>query len=161
MIPAITKLVKTLVERLGGLGELLRIFKENRQNMLRESLRTYLARFGMDQSLFPCTGDHMLKNVFTAPATPLNLEHLNGVVSEQPPAGESGLIDPDRTSGDYFQVGIDVRLTRANYRTGRLEISGYLSQTGFIDRYHLQESWVCQRTACIYHQQHRPHGAKR
>jgi hypothetical protein len=30
----------------------------------------------------------------------------------------------------------------------------------FRDRDHLQESWACQRTARIYHQQHCPHGAK-
>jgi hypothetical protein len=44
---------------------------------------------------------------------------------------------------DYYQAGIDVRLTRANYRTGRLEISGYLSPTDFI-RWLERQAWRLQ-----------------
>jgi hypothetical protein len=42
------------------------------------------------------------------------------------------LLPPGRTLRDYAQAGIDVRLTRANYRTGRLEISAYLSPEDFV-----------------------------
>jgi hypothetical protein len=44
---------------------------------------------------------------------------------------------------DYYQAGIDVRLTRANYRTGRLEISSYLSQVDFI-RWLERQAWRLQ-----------------
>ncbi len=143
VISAAAKLLKELVERLGGLGELLRIFKDHRKDMLREALRTYLARFGMDRSVVPDEDDRKLKDAFTAPVTPLKLEHLTGDVYEVPPDGESGLVDPERTMRDYYQAGIDVRLTRANYRTGRLEISGYLSQPDFI-RWLDRQAWRLQ-----------------
>ncbi len=42
------------------------------------------------------------------------------------------LLPPGRTLRDYAQAGIDVRLTRANYRTGRLELSAYLSAADFV-----------------------------
>lgn len=137
------KLVKELIERLGGLGELYRIFKDHRQDMFREALRTYLARFNMDRSLVPGTDDQKLKDAFTAPVTPLTIEHLTGDVVDTPPSGESGLIDPERSMKDYYQAGVDVRLTRANYRTGRLEISGYLSSRDFI-RWLERQAWRLQ-----------------
>lgn len=143
VVEAGIKLVKELVERLGGAGELLRIYKEHRQDPVREALRTYLARFDMDRSIVPDEDDQKLKDVFTAPVTPLKPEHLTGNVAETPPEGESGLVDPDRTMRDYYQAGIDVRLTRANYRTGRLEISGYLSQADFI-RWLDRQAWRLQ-----------------
>jgi hypothetical protein len=137
------KLVKELIERLGGLGELYRIFKDHRQDMFREAIRTYLARFNMDRSLVPGTDDQKLKDAFTAPVTPLTIEHLTGDVVDTPPSGESGLIDPERSMKDYYQAGVDVRLTRANYRTGRLEISGYLSSRDFI-RWLERQAWRLQ-----------------
>ncbi|MCK4900785.1 MAG: hypothetical protein KAS38_18540, partial [Anaerolineales bacterium] len=143
VVEAGIKLIKELVERLGGAGELLRIYKEHRQDPVREALRTYLARFDMDRSIVPDEDDQKLKDVFTAPVTPLKPEHLTGDVAETPPEGESGLVDPDRTMRDYYQAGIDVRLTRANYRTGRLEISGYLSQADFI-RWLDRQAWRLQ-----------------
>jgi predicted acylesterase/phospholipase RssA len=137
------KLVKELIERLGGLGELLRIIRDHRQEILREALRTYLERFGMDQSLVPGKDDRKLKDAFTAPVTPLTSDHLVGEVVDTPAEDESGLINPERSMGDYYQAGIDVRLTRANYRTGRLEISGYLSPTDFI-RWLERQAWRLQ-----------------
>jgi hypothetical protein len=145
VISAGAKLFKELIERLGGLGELLRIYKDHRQEMFREALRTYLARFGMDRSLVPGQDDRKLKDAFTAPVTPLTIDHLIGDVADTPAEGESGLIDPQRTMRDYYQAGIDVRLTRANYRTGRLEISGYLSPTDFI-RWLERQAWRLQST---------------
>jgi hypothetical protein len=143
VVSAGIKLIKELVERLGGAGELLRIAKEHRQDLLREALRTYLARFEMDRSIVTYEEDQKLKDVFTAPVTPLKIEHLSGEVAEEPAEGESGLIDPERSMKDYYQAGIDVRLTRANYRTGRLEISSYLSQVDFI-RWLDRQAWRLQ-----------------
>lgn len=143
VISAGGKLGKELVERLGGLGELLRLYKDHRQEMPREALRTYLARFGMDKSLVPGKDDQKLKDAFTAPVTPLTIDHLTGDVEDKPAKGENGLIDPQRSMKDYYQAGIDVRLTRANYRTGRLEISGYLSPPDFI-RWLERQAWRLQ-----------------
>jgi hypothetical protein len=143
VIVAVTELVKEVIERLGGAGELLRIFMNHRQDLLGEALRTYLARFGMDNSIVPAEDDRKLKDAFTAPITPLNIEHLIGDVVEIPPQGESSLVDPDRMMRDYHQAGIDVRLTRANYRTGMLEESGYLSQPDFI-RWLERNAWRLQ-----------------
>jgi len=56
-----------------------------------------------------------------------------------PPIGVR-LIQGDRTMKDYWDAGIDVRLTRANYRTGRLEISGYLSVEDF-RKYMKKQAW--------------------
>ena len=64
------KLIKDLVERLGRAGELLRIYKEHRQELLRETLRTYFTRFDMQHSIFPDENDKKIKNVFSAPVTP-------------------------------------------------------------------------------------------
>ena len=47
---------------------------------------------------------------------------------------------PDRTLGDYFQKGIAVRVTRANYRTGRLEISAYVPLEAFV-RFMEKQAW--------------------
>lgn len=47
-------------------------------------------------------------------------DHLNRAPSQ--------LIDLNRTLNDYKKIGLDVRFTRANYRTGKLEISGCFSR---------------------------------
>ena len=136
-------LVAELVERLGGPKELLRIVFNNNGDLKREALRTYLARFDMDRSIVPDKDDQKLKDVFTGPVTPLREAHLSGDVTETPPEGESGLVDPDRTMRDYYEAEIDVRLTRANFRTGRLEISSYFSQADFI-RWLERQAWRLQ-----------------
>jgi hypothetical protein len=41
------------------------------------------------------------------------------------------LVDPDRTLKDFEDEKIGVRVTRANYRTGRLEVSAYISLQQF------------------------------
>ena len=132
VITAVIQLIRELRERLGNAGQVFRIIKDHRDNLLGEAVRTYLERFGIAHSLVPDSDDLKLKNLFTAPVTPLKPEHLSGSVIETAPEGESGLIDEQRTMKDYMQMGIDVRLTRANYRTGRLEISNYLSMENFI-----------------------------
>ena len=132
--PALVKLGKELTERLGGAGELLHILKHYREAPFQKAVRTYLARFDMESSLVPPKDDGKLTSVFTEPVAPLRIEHLQGKgLKEVEDGGEKlALVRPGRTLRDYAQAGIDVRLTRANYRTGRLEISAYLSTKDFV-----------------------------
>ena len=144
--PAVLRLVGELVERLGGAGELLRIFKDHRQTLVQEAIRTYLARFGMVNSLIPPGEDGKIKEIFTQPVSPLRPEHLMGDGSA---SGETGakifsLLDPERTLRDYARLGIEVRLTRANYRTGRLEISAYVTLENFV-RFMQKQAWRLQK----------------
>ena len=143
--PALISLISQLAGRLGGAGQLLRIFKDHRQGLVKEALRTFLHRFDMDKSLVPPSDDQKLKTVFTEPVTPLRPEHLQG--KDMTDASSSGealrLVDPNRTLREYAEMGIDVRLTRANYRTGRLEISSYLSERDFM-AYLERQAWRLQ-----------------
>jgi len=132
--PALVKLGAELTERLGGAGKLLDILKHGRAAPFESAMRTYLARFGMERSLIPAQEDSRLASIFTDPIAPLNHQHLQGDrLSATADEGEKvGLVQPGRTLRDYYQAGIDVRLTRANYRTGRLEVSAYLSAEDFV-----------------------------
>jgi hypothetical protein len=144
--PAILKLGKGLVERLGGGADLLRIIKHHRTAPFQEVVRTYLRKFGLERSLVPPADDRKIKDVFVEPVTPLRNEHLSGSVLQAEDEGVAaiGLVDPTRTLGDYAREGIDVRVTRANYRTGRLEVSAYLSNEDFV-RYMKKQAWRLQR----------------
>jgi hypothetical protein len=135
-----------LVERLGSVGDLLRIIKHHRAAPFEESVRTYLRRFDLERSLVPPADDRKIKDVFVEPVTPLRGAHLSGSVIQAGDEGlkKIGLVDPTRTLKDYAQEGIDVRVTRANYRTGRLEISAYLSNEDFV-RYMQRQAWRLQR----------------
>lgn len=132
--PALVKLGKELTERLGGAGELLNILKHGRAALFESAVRTYLARFGMERSLVPAGEDTRLTSVFTQPVAPLRHAHLQGdrLMKAGDGVDQAGLIRPGRTLREYAQAGIDVRLTRANYRTGRLEVSAYLSTADFV-----------------------------
>ncbi len=127
-------LAKELVERVGGGGVLLQLLKDHRLSFFREAARTYLARFKMDHSLIPPFDDHKLRDVFTQPVSPLCEEHLsNGMDADVDAQGARLiLVDPDRTLRDYGEKDIAVRLTRANYRTGRLEISAWVTMQDFV-----------------------------
>jgi len=140
--PALAKLLSELVERLGGAGQLLRIFKDHRDEFARQALITYLKRFKLERSLVPPGDDQNLRSIFTEPVTPLRLEHLSqGIAKEMdPPEMGNRLVFPERTMREYHEAGIYVRLTRANYRTGRLEMSMYLSNEDFI-RYLENQAW--------------------
>lgn len=139
-------MVRELAERLGGFGAVLRIFKEHRQSPVLEAIRTYLDRFGMAHSLIPPGEDSKLKDIFTQPVSPLRLEHLVGQMSapDEPGVKKYSLVDPDRSLRDYASQGIEVRLTRANYRTGRLEISAYVTAGDFL-RFMKKQAWRLQK----------------
>jgi len=130
--PHALRLLTELGERLGP-TEVLRIFKHHRKEWLREALRTYFARFSLERSLVPDGEDNRIKEVFTTPISPLKREHLTGTLESPNEAGTPlyKLVDPERTLRDYARMGINVRLTRANYRTGRLEISAYVPTEEF------------------------------
>lgn len=128
--PALARLGRELVERLGGAGKLLDIVKHHRHEPFQRAVRAYLARFDLERSLVPPQDDGRLASVFTDSITPLRLEDLRG---QKAGAGVEPitLLPPGRTLRDYAQAGIDVRLTRANYRTGRLELSAYVPAAHF------------------------------
>ena len=129
--PALARLGRELAERLGGAGNLLDIVKHHRQAPVQRAVRTYLARFDLERSLVPPQDDGRLAAVFSDPITPLRLEDLRGQKAESG-VEPITLLPPGRTLRDYAQAGIDVRLTRANYRTGRLEVSAYVSTVDFV-----------------------------
>ncbi|MFW6063386.1 MAG: patatin-like phospholipase family protein [Chloroflexota bacterium] len=127
--PHFLRLGRELVERLGDGRELFNVFKREQHGPVEAMLRAYLSRFGIEQSLVPAT-PNTLRDYFTTPQPPLTLEHLNG---DRPTLGNAQtLIEAQRTFREYWEEGIDVRLTRANYRTGRLELSAYTPIDDFI-----------------------------
>ncbi len=130
--PHLLHLGSELVERLGT-AEVLRLLKHHRKDWLREALRAYFARFGLETSLVPDKEEYKIKDVFTSETSPLRAEHLSadpGFVDEKD-TPLYRLVDPARTLRDYAEEGIHVRLTRANFRTGRLEISSYVTLQEF------------------------------
>jgi predicted acylesterase/phospholipase RssA len=144
--PALVQLGMELTERLGGAGKLLDILKYGRKAPFESAMRTYLARFDMDRSLIPAEGDSRLTSLFTDAIAPLNQQHIQGErLSVAADEGEKvSLVQPGRTLRDYTKAGIDVRLTRANYRTGRLEVSAYLSAEDFV-RYMQRQAFRLER----------------
>jgi len=152
--PAVSRMVGQLLQRLGngrrleGARQLLRVWKDHKQGMLREILRSYLSGFGLEFSLIPSTRagqkgeDGKIESMFTRKVAPLQAQHLSSSITDSTasPGLEDNLVDPSRSFKDFLEKGIDVRLTRANYRTGRLEISAYLSDADFL-RYLEKQSW--------------------
>lgn len=140
--PAISKLILELGERLGGIGAALNLIKFNREAIFNAAIRAYLARFGVVVSLAPPEDDKNLRGVFTEPIKPLSTKDLLGPITRASALSNQGIgiVDPKRTMRDYAEAGIDVRVTRANYRTGRLEISTYLSPGDFV-RYLERQAW--------------------
>jgi predicted acylesterase/phospholipase RssA len=140
--PSLIRIGNELIERLGGIGQLLRVLKDGRASPVRYALVTYLARFGMAHSLIPVADEGKLSDIFTRPISALRREHLTGPVSSADPPGTPTyiLIDPDRTLRDFSRQQIAVRLTRANYRTGRLEISAWVTVENFV-RFLQRQAW--------------------
>jgi hypothetical protein len=152
--PAISRLFGQLLQRLGGgsqvegVRQFLRIWKDHRQNMLREILRTYLQNFRLEYAIIPSARDgqpgedQKLEAMFTRLVSPLQEQHLSGPIMDEVDGAlpMDRLLDPTRSLKDFQEKGIDVRLTRANYRTGRLEVSAYLSAEDFL-RYMEKQAW--------------------
>jgi predicted acylesterase/phospholipase RssA len=145
--PAVLKLGSELKERIGGAGHLLRIFKNHRSDFVEHAVRAYLSRFDMEKSLIPPEDDSKLSSIFTELIEPLKVEYLKSGAQKTPAQGldKVALVAPGRTLKDYANAGIDVRLTRANYRTGRLEISMYLTAGNFI-QYLQKHAFRLERT---------------
>jgi len=153
---AVARMIGKLLQLLGsghrleGIRQLLRILKEKRgtKAIFREILRTYLGTLNLEHSIIPSAQDGKpgedtkIENMFTRTVTPLKSEQLIIPIIKQVDDSDTrdGLIDPERTLKEYLDKGIDVRLTRANYRTGRLEISAYLSNENFL-RYMKKQAW--------------------
>jgi hypothetical protein len=137
-----------------GLGELTAILSKyhNRKEIVREILRVYLRNLGLEYSVISSAqngkeGDDVkIEKMFTRKVLPLQREQLSSPIARQTTIPENGkpIIDPDRTLKDYWDKGIDVRLTRANYRTGRLEIAAYLSSKDFL-KFMRKQAWRIQK----------------
>jgi patatin-like phospholipase len=148
--------LERLVKALGngstsnGTRQLLRIYRQNsgNQERLREALRLYLRNLGLEFSVIPRSkdgkpgDDAKIEMMFTRKVLPLQTENLDHPITKQSgePEGGDRLVDPNRTFKDFWDHGIDVRLTRANYRTGRLEVSSYVSDKSFI-KYLKKQAW--------------------
>jgi hypothetical protein len=130
----ITNLINELPERLAGGSGVLEIWKrwrEDKLNPFDAAVRTYLNRFGMEHSLVPDDKADNLRDFFTQSITPLRPEHLDDSAAHTPGVAEVPLIPAARTLRDFKESGIEVRLTRTNFRTGRLEVSAYNSPAQF------------------------------
>ena len=133
-----------------GARQLLRIYRQypGNQERLREALRVYLSNLGLEFSLIPCAqdgkpgDDTKIEMMFTRKVFPLTPDLLARPIPKQIGEQDGGnqLVDSGRTFRDFWDHGIDVRLTRANYRTGRLEVSAYISQESFI-KYMKKQAW--------------------
>jgi hypothetical protein len=148
--------MERLVKALGkgsapeGTRQLLKIYKLNSRNQdrLREALRLYLGNLGLEFSVISSGTqdkpgeDAKIEVMFTRKVLPLQPDFLEHPIAKQitEPDGGERLVDPDRTFKDFWENGIDVRLTRANYRTGRLEVSAYLSDKSFM-KYMKKQAW--------------------
>lgn len=140
--PALLRLLNALVKRLGGTGTLLKIYKENPGHFVDAVLRSYLRQFDLEKSLIPAGDDRAIYDIFTQPIDPLRAEDLASQVTWQTRPGSPTfrLVDPKRMLREYAEEQIDLRLTRANFRTGRLEVSAYLSLADFV-RYMEKQGW--------------------
>jgi predicted acylesterase/phospholipase RssA len=139
--PDMLKLVLELIKQFGGPGKLFNLLRNKPKNLVEAIARAYLGKFDMERSLVPPT-DFTLKEIFTRPISPMRLEHLLGDASAPDAQGTRlyTLVSPERTLGDYYQKGIAVRVTRANFRTGRLEISAYVPVETFV-RFMEKQAW--------------------
>ncbi len=137
-----------------GLGVLATILTKyhSRKEITREVVRVYLHNLGLEYSVISSAqngregDDSKLEKMFIRKVLPLQREQLAGPIARQTGIPENGkpIIDPVRTLKDYWEKGIDVRLTRANYRTGRLEIAGYLSSEDFL-KFMRKQAWRLQK----------------
>jgi len=123
-----TALLNELPERLdGGRGvvEIWKRWRDDKMKPLDAAIRTYLNRFGMEHALVPDDKAERLRDYFTQSIPPLRPEHLEIPGASGPDDRVEALIPAGRTLREFKEAGIDVRLTRTNFRTGRLEVSAY------------------------------------
>lgn len=129
-----TNLINELPERLDGGRGVIEIWKRWRDDKVKPfdaAIRTYLNRFGMEHALVPDDKAERLKDYFTQSIAPLQADHLDNPDAIQPEEPLQPLIPAERTLRDFKEAGIEVRLTRTNFRTGRLEVSAYNSADQF------------------------------
>ncbi|MBP9503576.1 MAG: patatin-like phospholipase family protein [Candidatus Promineofilum sp.] len=130
----ISRIINELPERLaGGQGvlETWKRWRDDKLNPFDAAVRTYLNRFGMEHALVPDDKADNLRQFFTQSIVPLRREHLDDPAAVLPEIKPVPLIPPDRTLRDYRESGVEVRMTRTNFRTGRLEVSSYNSAEQF------------------------------
>lgn len=138
-----TNLINELPERLaGGAGvvEIWKRWRDDKQKPFDAAVRTYLNRFGMEHALVPDDKADKLKEYFTQSIPPLRAEHLTDPGASLANEPVEALIPAGRTLRDFKEAGIEVRLTRTNFRTGRLEVSSYNSADQFAA--FLKKHWV-------------------
>ena len=130
VMPYAGRLLLELAERMGDGRTLFELYRDGDYPLVERLLRAYLRRFGIEHALVPAQ-PNLLRDFFVRPVTPLHPDHLDGGAG---PAGSGRfvLVDGNRTMRDYAHRQIDLRLTRANYRTGRLELSAYTSVEEFL-----------------------------
>ncbi len=146
------KLFWELKERVGGWSQALRMVAgvaantQTPDQLIDGFLETYLQRVDLAEALVDPDKAEALETFFTQKFTPLRQEHLDGDGrSQQDGEGAEVIFDRERTFADYEELGIDVRLTRANFRTGRLEISAYLEPVDFAI-YLANQIWRWEKT---------------
>ena len=141
-LPDAAKMGIEFIEHIGGLGKFLDLVRHDQKTFLSSSIRAYLAKFKIEHALVPPDQDHKLRDIFTQDISPLTLEHLIGDISapDEPGTPQYKLVDPARKMSEYASAGITMRVTRTNYRTGRLEISAYMQPEDFV-RFLEKHAW--------------------
>ena len=127
----IAKLVKELLERVDATGmmQIIKKLQTKQVPILKVILDTYLEKMGLSTAFVTPESEQKLKEHFTKEHVPLSQDILNGKTPTDPE--KIRLLPRTRTFKAYHDPGIDVRLTRANFRTGLLEISAYIDKKTF------------------------------
>jgi hypothetical protein len=133
---ALAKMLWELRERVGGLREAWEVILDlvsdsgGISQFAESFFQRYLPRFDLERSIVDTKKAEELEAFFTEKFPPLQPVYIveNGDDDNLHP---QTIFDKDRTFADFESIGVDVRLTRANYRTGRLEISAFLKPVDF------------------------------
>lgn len=141
-------LMKELVERIGLERTIRLLAAVPGKGLKAESLvAAYLERMGLRNSLIGggSPQENGIRDTFTRTELVLQPDHLEEdyIPHEGSPGPRVPLLDPHLTLADYQQAGIEVRLTRANFRTGRLELSNFVTPEAFV-AYLLTQAWRLQ-----------------
>jgi hypothetical protein len=119
-----------------GPGWLVRLIKKIRSGSVaipKTVVDEYLQSWGIEQALTTPEGLANFATAFSRKSAPILREARvkDGLHLQIDPDKTIDLVDEDRRLGDYRESGLDVRLTRTNYRTGLLEVSAYISPVEF------------------------------